>query len=513
MLSFALLVAVAPGITLNVTDGQLIEHPISVRARVTSERTIKRVEFFLDGELAATDRSTPYEFILDPVKQGGDRVRLRVLATDAADDQSEASVTLRLPGMPQPEQAGQDAQAELAKGNADRAIVLARKALDARPNDQDARLVLVRALLAKRELGPATSEAEPLRRGAGHVPLQEASSAFVRYGVRELFARDVRRVAAGQDALLTGIELAKAGRERLGEVVRATPPWLVWQGIYDSAELTRQFDADPASPALAHALIVERIETGDLRGAAMAARTHGALGQAGPYALALQAALNVLSGGPHDQALEGEAGLAFGLWRASRVGDSGALSAMLMRVPEARRQDWPFATYRAMLALPDGDGERAWAQALAAGTLRADPYLQLAHRAIAASLGARGDADEIVLQRAIADAALAAAEATGDRSFAVRAGYSTARLLEDEFGLAVDEARIATVEAPQVAAGWVALAGALNASGELQEARAALDEAAKLDRSLAGQMLPDAVTTWRWVAREGRLPVFPPPVE
>lgn len=75
--------ALAPKIELTLTEGQLVEQPLSLMPAITAQGEIKEVKVTIDGGQAETVAQPPYRFELDPTKLPGGVHKLAVTVTDS----------------------------------------------------------------------------------------------------------------------------------------------------------------------------------------------------------------------------------------------------------------------------------------------------------------------------------------------------------------------------------------------------------------------------------------------
>ncbi|HEY0741123.1 MAG TPA: Ig-like domain-containing protein [Chryseosolibacter sp.] len=84
---------VAPDVAItNVTQGMMVINTLSISVDATDNVAVASVEFFLDNNLLTTDTESPYDFTWDSKTVNDGNHTIKVVATDNAQNTSEASV-------------------------------------------------------------------------------------------------------------------------------------------------------------------------------------------------------------------------------------------------------------------------------------------------------------------------------------------------------------------------------------------------------------------------------------
>jgi VWFA-related protein len=93
--------AVPPQIELSVTEGQLVEQPLSVTPEITVQGKIQAVTLDIDGQ-AETLTEAPYRFVLDPKKLKDGVHKLKLTVTDSQGQTAAKEVGFTVPSVPTP---------------------------------------------------------------------------------------------------------------------------------------------------------------------------------------------------------------------------------------------------------------------------------------------------------------------------------------------------------------------------------------------------------------------------
>jgi VWFA-related protein len=91
--------ALPPAIELSVTEGQLIDQPLSVTPDIEVQGTLQAVTLEVDGQTEPLT-TAPYRFVLDPLKLKGGAHKLTLTVTDAQGQKTTKEVAFTVPNVP-----------------------------------------------------------------------------------------------------------------------------------------------------------------------------------------------------------------------------------------------------------------------------------------------------------------------------------------------------------------------------------------------------------------------------
>jgi len=156
--------AADPTIRFELPDGTTVSDVATIVARAVSpdDAGIDKVEFMVDGQLAATDTSTPYSFDWDTLSTTEGEHVISATAFDAKGRTATARITLRVDNelAKGADFHAQGALAALKGGDPDRAAKLARRALKIAPDNLLAARALAGIHRQRRELAQAIAVLE-----------------------------------------------------------------------------------------------------------------------------------------------------------------------------------------------------------------------------------------------------------------------------------------------------------------------------------------------------------------
>ncbi|MCH7946105.1 MAG: hypothetical protein IIC73_08860 [Armatimonadetes bacterium] len=163
-------------VTMNTKDGDTISGEHRFRATVQSPSLVSQVEFYVDGNLVATDDSTPYEFVMDTLVHDDTTVMVTVAAYNMDGDSKKLEVRVKIDnglglGVAHHVEAAEEALTEQMWNDA---VVSCRVALKIDPVDNTARMAMARAQFGRGAFDLAQKFAEDIvADDPRHIPARE----------------------------------------------------------------------------------------------------------------------------------------------------------------------------------------------------------------------------------------------------------------------------------------------------------------------------------------------------
>lgn len=551
----AVAVAALAQATINVSTetGATINGTHDFVIRVSSEKLITQVEFYVDGDLHGTDSSSPYEFQIDTLEEKDGP--LKVLISAYAEDGSKSEKSLNLTvdnGLSK----GIDFHVEqgsehLTESEWDKAILSGRRALKIESGSTDARLLLARAYFGKGVIDLAQKNIqdvlakEPGNRAAlelnAGISLDRAFSAVAREGAR------AETIAQISNALQTAATSRKASLDQqlddFGDVTDANRWSYInllsragrWSAIVE--QLDGRFEDDPADSQVANWLIYSQIRAGRFRDATANLATYEKFGQPDAYGYALKAILYQYAGqvaesaaAERDAILEDATSLGVRsaqTYLAMRRGNGQAFAQLAQGLEQSRSAS-PIPNYylsalQQYMRNYNASAERMKTALLADPALY-DLYVERANQIIAYSLTPELGSQERDGQHELAEAFLNAALVVKPESFEALTGMSILFSVKEDWQEAIDWGRAAAKAGPEYAPAHYALANALYAGSQdpdvnerssrvrnalAGEARQTLAVAERMDvANLRGRPIPKTLPAWQYFYRFGRVPLI-----
>lgn len=144
-------------ITTSVKDGDVIAGEKKIDVTIDTKEFVNAVELYVGGKLRTTDDSTPYEFVIDTIKEAEGDVSIKFIASAANGDRGEKTLKLKIDNQLSK---GADffvdkANDALSVGKWDEAMILGRTALKAKAGSTGGLLILARGSLGKGQLDVA----------------------------------------------------------------------------------------------------------------------------------------------------------------------------------------------------------------------------------------------------------------------------------------------------------------------------------------------------------------------
>ncbi|MCH8275484.1 MAG: hypothetical protein IH851_11920 [Armatimonadetes bacterium] len=536
--------AFAQGVQINssIKDGDILSGIVEVRVIVTADATVNQVEFYVNGELRATDTSTPYTFLLDTIPEKEGPLNLEIAAYTAEGDSERVRLGLTVDN-------GLDKGAEYHLKNAqqflnvakyDDAIRALRVALKADENFTPAKLALGRAYLGKGVLDEAqrwaeealfaeeSVEAHELLSGI-HVnrafritstkgetgnALKEIGSAFKAAVAQKHAALDLKLKALGPvtdenrlqvvDLLIQKNEYSAARRHLLVKWDEYNPINAIANRlIFASMRSTRMEEAH------AVALAVQENGAPDVATLALLAAGHAYFRHWDQAGKALR---DGTFADPDSPILMSSAAFI-----AHRRREHGAMLSQINSMIRKNVSAAEMYYYLAVLQWSVGQYTEArdnYRRAIVQNPLLYDAYVQRGYESLWAAQRAGLDSDpdvakskEFLLEQAreYMEVALAAKP---DSPEALN-GLAIVYLYQEEFDEALRIARAAADAGAEYAFTHFTLGCALSQKQLSIEARKAVDRAGALDTEvLRGFQIPSVDQAWNYTIKHGRLPVL-----
>jgi tetratricopeptide (TPR) repeat protein len=184
----------------DITDGETITAPRTIKVRVQSDSLVTQVEFYVNDDLRDSATSTPYTFQLDPLaeKDGDEKLTFTAYNSDGVKASKSVNVHINSGAAKGAEANTQAAHDFLTQSKWDDAIYSARIALKATPDYVPAQLALARGFLGKGVYDKAQEFAEDALRNSPNNP--EGLELLSVIELKRVF--NVFAVSGGRDAVL-----------------------------------------------------------------------------------------------------------------------------------------------------------------------------------------------------------------------------------------------------------------------------------------------------------------------
>ncbi|MCL6623105.1 MAG: tetratricopeptide repeat protein [Fimbriimonadales bacterium] len=516
---------------------------VEIRVTVEAEATVTQVEFYINGQLRHTDRSTPYTFLLDTLPEPEGPFTLEIAAYTAEGESQRLKLNLVIDNNLDKgaEFHNQSAIRFLNMSKWDEAIRAARIALKADANYVPAKVTLGRAYFGKGVLDEAQHWAEEALLASDTPEVRELlSGIMVERAFRLIAAKGERgdalketsaalRAAVSHKHAAIDLKLKAAGPVK-DENRLYIADLLIQKGEYSAArrilfEKWNQFEPDNK---IANRLIYAAMRSGRMTEAynvATAVQKRGAP-DATTWALlaaghsyyrrwvdAKEALRNGTLADP-DSAILKTAAAYLALRQNDRTAMASQVNALLQSSETTAETYYYLAVLQWTLGMHEASREN-YKKAIVQNPLLYDAYIQRGHEALYAAQRAQADPQlakdkDLLLEQAreYMETALAAKP---DSAEALN-GLAFVYLYQGKYPEAVRMARAATEAGPEYPWAHFTYAAALSANRQSLEAKKAVDRAGELDKPmLAGHQIPTPDQAWMYTLRQGHLPVLIPP--
>lgn len=521
-------------------SGDTVKGTHRFRVTVESQSLVSQVEFYIGDKLAATDDSTPYEFVLDTLMHPDGPLTLTISAYNAGGENKKVVLNVTVNnGL----SLGVDhhvaaAETALTAKKWDDAIESGRVALKIDPNHNGARMAMSRAYFGKGIYDLAQKFAEDVvASDASNIPARELLAGIsLRQAFRamQLSSDRERTIATVTSAMKTAAKSrndAMAQRiDNFGAVTDANRlrycDLLIEAGRFSLVigQLEKRFELDENDSEVTNRLVYAQLRAGRYADAQKIMLRHTRRGEPDAYGYALKAVLDNWTGDDNASAnAEREALLndptnvgvrTAQAYLALRRNNLGTFASITNGLAESESQS-PVTNYY-LTAMYYLQAQYSSSQAAFEAALLADPskvhvYLERFNQSISYYLSTRPTGDEKRYQlgfaRAFAEGAL---EAKPD-SFEALTAMALLAMFEEKWDEAIRFGQAATAAGGEYGAGHYALAGAYFAAQMNQQGTAAMTNAAKCDKYLDGIRAPKAEEAWRYFYRYGRTVLLAPP--
>lgn len=533
-----------PVITCDVADGATVSGTSTLVARVQSDDIVTQVEFYVDGELVDTQRSTPYKFTIETAKRPDGPLKLKLIAyTDAGGKAvKEITVTVnngKAGGIAPHIKAGND---KVSQGDFDGAIQEGTIALAIDKHSSEARFLLARAYMGKKDYSRAEGYIEDVT--------SDDPTNLEAYNLQSVInLKQAYDIFAKQDQtddtvklIQTALESAVGARQsyeggilkNVGAVTDANR--MAYADAANNAgaytltisALSDLWQKDQTNTAVTDRLAYAQAMSGRIKDGILTAETYAkfAGSKATAYAIGLSGGL--YSTGGNSKAAEKAVAAALQidatdlqstLIQASNYIDAEQydtaknIVASLIQSHGELSQVW-YMQERIANALGDFAAARsAFQTALLAEPLNVGAYIEQADASVRYVIKTQ-KIDPKIKTQSLASAEMLlgiALKAKGD-SFQALTELAIVKLLQGKNGEALTYAKAATEAQPEYAAGFYTYAAALQANGNTIDAGKANRMAGVLDQiNLSGAVLPDAVEAWHYFTDHGKPEPFVQP--
>ncbi|MCH7904951.1 MAG: hypothetical protein IH944_10345 [Armatimonadetes bacterium] len=533
-------------ITLDTQPGASLFGEHRFTALVQSQSLVTQVEFYVNGDLVATDESTPYEFVMDTLMYDEGEVMLTISAYNRDGESAKLDVKLTIDNA-----LGKGIEYHIDRANEavvnqnwDEAIQICRIALKIDSSNNDARMAIARAYFGKGVYDMAQKFAEDiLADDPGNTPAKSLLSGI---GLRQAFSAVESGMDRDQalDTLASAMKMATEARMEVLEAQIETaaqaaagkdggPEWfayvdtLISTGRYSTAigELSSPMLKNPDDNAIANRIIYAQIRAGRTQAALRSLREHEREGYPDAYGYSLKAILMEHLG--EDQAAldaEREAILedagSLGVrttqaYLALRRGRGGALQQITRSLATSEGQSPITNYYLAAMYYRQNQfqlSEKAFQAALLADPAMYDMYIERANQALSFLVANALTGKEKAYQLRFAEAFTQAALIARPESFEALTAQALIYLYRDELDDALRFAQAAVQAGPEYGAAHNTLALALSLTGQSFEGVAQMEKAGAADPAyLAGATVPTLNRAWDYFFRHGRTPLIVPP--
>lgn len=521
-------------------SGDTIKGTFKFRVTVESQSLVSQVEFYIGDKLAATDDSTPYEFVLDTLMYPDGPLALTVSAYNAGGENKKLVLNVKVDNGLALGAAHHIAIAETALTGKkwDDAIEAGRVALKIEPTNNSARMAMSRAYFGKGVYDLAQKFAEdvvnsddaniPARELLSGISLRQAFRAMQLSSDREQTIRTV--TSAMKTAAKSRNDAMSQRIDSFGPVTDANRlrycDLLIEAGRFSLVmnQLEKKFDADENDSEVTNRLVYAMLRGGRYADAQKIMTRHTRRGEPDAYGYALKAILDNWMGNDAASAnAEREALLndptnvgvrtaqAYLALRRNNLGTFASITSSLAESEGALPVTNYYLTAMYYLQAQYSNSQSAFEAALLADPSKVHVYLERFNQSISYYLSTRPTGDEKRYQlgfaRAFAEGAL---EAKPD-SFEALTALSLLAMFEEKWDDAIRFGQAATAAGPEYGAGHYALAGAYFAAQMNQQGTASMTTAAKCDKYLDGIRAPKAEEAWRYFYRYGRTLLLAPP--
>jgi thioredoxin-like negative regulator of GroEL len=541
LLALTLLAAQTLQINVNAKDGDVITGEKIFRVTVSSSRPINQVEFYVNGELRDTDRSTPYEFKIDSLAEPEGAMKVQFKAYDNQGKSASKLLNVKIDNLLglTPEQHVAKAQESLTVSKWDAALLSARIALKAKPGLVSAQLAMARAYFGKGVLDSAqkfaedAAEKEPGNMEAADllaaINLQKAFQTYNRGGER----KETLTVIRG--AMISAIEHRRRSLDASFEAVGAPTEANLLQYADAAIKASRfqqainalapEFRKDNRRTDIGNRLAFSQIRAGKIADAAETLNLLKKYGAPDAYSLALIAIVTDYMGNltASDEAMrdaiidEGDnlgvrtAQAYLALKRGNR-GSFGNLTTQLAK-DEGQRTE---ALYYLTAMYHSMNNYEASRKSFERGVLTEPTnyamYIERATESVGMFQSGRLSKSDADLELESARVHMEAALAARPESHEALTGMALVLLFQGKKDEAYKYASAATMTAPTYAPGFYALAAVYASQGNTTEATRANNTAGKLDKAnLEGRELPKPAAAWAYFARNGQVVVMVAP--
>lgn len=542
VLSVALGAAATAQIVVNsaTKDGDTIKGQHRFRVTVQSQSLVSQVEFYVKGNLVATDESTPYEYTIDTL--GFDDGPLAVVVAAYNADGNSQRTTLNL-----------TVDNGLAKGVAfhvgvaegllieqqwDQAIQAGRVALKINGTDNSARSVMARAYFGKGIYDLAQKFAEDVvESDPSNVAARELLSGI---SLRQAFR--AMTTSSDRDQTLTIVSsalrsAASSRRSALSAMIEnfgvVTPEnrmsytdMLMEAGRFSLVidQLAPVFNIDERDSQLANRLAYAQLRAGRYAEARTTMTRHVRRGDPDAYGFALKAVIDDWFGDAQGSANAEREALLYDpsdlgvrtaqAFLALRRGNNATFASIATNVAQSTSAS-PITNYylSAMYYLQAqfDNSDNAFQAGLLADPAMYHLYIERFNQSVSFYFSSNPSGDDKSYQIAFAKSFAEGALEAKPESFEALTALALINFIDGKLDDAIRLGQAAVAAGPQYGAAHYTLAGAYFARNMSLEGQKAMVEAAKYDKHLDGIRAPKVEEAWRYFYRYGRTPLLTPP--
>ncbi len=530
-------------VSVNVKPGEAISGIRHFRIMVVSDDPVTQVEFYVGSELRDSDSSIPYEFDLDTIEEKDGDLPLTFAAYTTKGDSAKKVVVVKINNG-----VALGSAVHVSKGidylhdsKWDQAIVEGRIALKASPNDNQARMVMARAYLGKRQLDKAEKYAEDWQQSEPQNP--DASALVTDVDLHKAFDTYSRGSDPGsaiksiQDAFKAAINtrqtVLESGMERIGRPTEANllqyADAAIISGRYSLAitALEPAFRKHAEDPAYSDRLAYAELNSGHLEDAMNTLGQVEKLAKLDPYGSAMMAVLQGIASNPASsdkylaQAVSSDpqnvgvrTAQAFLALRSHNTAELAKVTADLNQDAGEKPE---VNYYLSALSDERGDfdqGRTYFETAVYAEPLSEEAYLEEGNNSLNFAATAKGSAQDRKLRTDSAVAMYQTALECRPESYRGLEGLALCALFSGDKANALKYALAAMKSAPTQPSTHFTYAAALRSNGKHTEAFQENQLAWKYDPViLRGRAVPTGMEAFSYFYKFDRMPVMAPPAK